>query len=81
MNGMADLHSDSALDRGTEWASTKAGAVSLRFSRTNRTRLVRSEVWIPAINGSIVSALSSRAGAELTAVVRSAWPTTNMSAL
>lgn len=55
MNGMADLHSDSALDRGAEWASTKTSAVSLRFSWTNRARLVRPKVWIPAINRGIVS--------------------------
>ena len=81
MNVITDLHPDSALDRGTEWTSTKASSISLRFSWTNRTRFVRSEVWVPAIYGVIVSfsPFSSRSWADHW--VRSAWPTTNLSSL
>lgn len=56
---MTDLHSDSALDRGTKRASTKAGAIPLRFSWAGGIGFIRPKVWVPPIDGGIVSYILS----------------------
>lgn len=50
---MTDLYPDPTLDRRKE--PTEAGAVSLRFPWTEGIKHIRRKVWVPTIDGGIVS--------------------------